>query len=188
MSGLRHDPSRLLEPLERRMLALAAEQRFEEAADVRDRAAALARALRRQRQLDGLLTSGRIVIRDRRRGRRRAPRRPADAGLGARRRAHIRRRRPAPWAHPGPRAQLTFASDAAWAPDDDTAAVGTTGPLGPGPPPLELADELACVAAWLDDQAGRVRLIAAERGLTSSFPRLPTYEPRRAAVTMRRGR
>ena len=60
--GLTHDPSLLLEPLDRRMRALAAEQRFEEAADVRERAAALIQALRRQRRLDGLSHSGRVLV------------------------------------------------------------------------------------------------------------------------------
>jgi hypothetical protein len=45
--------------------------------------------------------------------------------------------------------------------------------------PRELADELTCVAAWLDAQAGKVRLLSAEHGLASPLPRLPTFTPRR---------
>ena len=60
--GLRHRPDLLLAPLEARMRTLAGEERFEEAADVRERAAALAQALRRQRQLESLVQSGRVVI------------------------------------------------------------------------------------------------------------------------------
>jgi DNA polymerase-3 subunit epsilon len=60
--GLTVDPSVLLEPLTARMTALADLERYEEAADMRDRAAALARALARQRQLDALRRAGRIEI------------------------------------------------------------------------------------------------------------------------------
>lgn len=60
--GLRDDPRSLLAPLEDRMRALAVAQRFEEAASVRDRAAALARAVARQRRLDRLRAAGRVVL------------------------------------------------------------------------------------------------------------------------------
>jgi DNA polymerase-3 subunit epsilon len=60
--GLTTEPDLLLDPLERRMRQLAAAHRFEEAADVRDRAAALARALSRQRRLDALVRAGRLVV------------------------------------------------------------------------------------------------------------------------------
>ncbi len=62
VAGLGHRPELLFAPLERRMLALADDERFEEAADVRDRAAALAQALRRQRQFEALVSSGRVVL------------------------------------------------------------------------------------------------------------------------------
>jgi DNA polymerase-3 subunit epsilon len=55
--GLSGEPQLLLGPLEERMRRLAAAERFEEAADARDRAEALVRALgrdRRARRLDGL--------------------------------------------------------------------------------------------------------------------------------------
>ena len=60
--GLSEDPSVLLEPLAAGIAALASAERYEEAADVRDRAAALARALSRQRQLDALRRAGRMEI------------------------------------------------------------------------------------------------------------------------------
>jgi DNA polymerase-3 subunit epsilon len=60
--GLAGEPALLLEPLQARIDALAGAERFEEASDTRDRAAALTAALRRQRQLDGLRRSGRLVI------------------------------------------------------------------------------------------------------------------------------
>ncbi len=56
------DPLAVLEPLSRRMAELAAAQRFEEAADVRDRGAALAAAVHRQRRLDAWRRAGRVVL------------------------------------------------------------------------------------------------------------------------------
>jgi len=41
-----------------------------------------------------------------------------------------------------------------------------------------LADELACVAEWLDRRAGRMRLVSCDGELASPLPRLPTFEPR----------
>ena len=55
-------PAALLEPLEVKMRRLAAEQRFEEAAQMRDRHRALARALERQRAWRALAEAGRIEL------------------------------------------------------------------------------------------------------------------------------
>ena len=55
-------PSIVLEPLHRRMHALAAAGRFEEAASARDRASAFVRAVERQRRLDALQRADRIEI------------------------------------------------------------------------------------------------------------------------------
>jgi DNA polymerase-3 subunit epsilon len=60
--GLTADPGVLLERLGARMRALAEAGRFEEAADVRDRASALSRVLTRQRRLDALRAAGRLVL------------------------------------------------------------------------------------------------------------------------------
>src|SRR5262249_33966088 len=60
--GLVEDPTVLLQPLADRMHALAVAERFEQAADVRPRAAALAHALRRQRRFDVLRQAGHVVI------------------------------------------------------------------------------------------------------------------------------
>ncbi len=54
VEGLTVRPAALLDPLGARIAALAGARRYEEAALVRDRAAALAGALRRQRRLDAL--------------------------------------------------------------------------------------------------------------------------------------
>lgn len=138
------EPSLLLEPLEARMGVLAGEERFEEAADVRDRASALSMAIRRQRRLDGLRRAGRVVIE--------VPGRGGvelDGGLLVR-----------SWT--GPQPPLTF-----------DVATAVSGPL-----PRHLADEVACVAAWLEHEAGRVRLVSCSDLLASPAGRLPKFEPR----------
>ena len=61
--GLTDDPASLLKPLAERMSRLAREERFEEAAETRDRAAALADTVRRHRRLTALRASGRLVVR-----------------------------------------------------------------------------------------------------------------------------
>jgi len=139
--GLTLDPALLLDPLAERMSALANAERFEEAADTRDRAAALARALIRQRRLESLRRSGRLEVED------------PDG-----RRVVLARGR----LLDGP----LFAS----------AADG--GAVERGPLPRELADEVSCVAAWLDAEASRLRVVACDGELASPLPRLPTYEPR----------
>jgi len=60
--GLTRDPSVLLDPLAGRMHAMATVERFEEAAELRDRANALASAIARQRRLDGLRRAGHVIV------------------------------------------------------------------------------------------------------------------------------
>jgi len=65
--GLIHSlssPGGLLAALEARMTRLAAQERFEEAADARDRLRALAEALGRARQERWLTAPGRLVLRE----------------------------------------------------------------------------------------------------------------------------
>jgi DNA polymerase III subunit epsilon len=140
--GLTADPSLLLDPLADRMVALAGAERFEEAADTRDRAAALARALTRQRRLEALRRSGRLEVED------------ADG-----------------------RRVVLAAGRLLEGPLFATAATGDD-PVEQGPLPRELADEVSCVAAWLEAEAARLKLVACDGELTSPLPRLPTYEPR----------
>ncbi len=138
VTGLRGRPGLLLDPLRRRMDALAAAERFEEAADVRDRAAALAAALRRHRRLIGLLATGRLEL-ELQSGSRvtlRGGLLPPVAGVGE--------------------------------PEVDRTGQGV---------PLALADELACVGAWLDANAARVRLVGCDGELASPVPPLPRFEP-----------
>ncbi|MEM8905770.1 MAG: DEDD exonuclease domain-containing protein [Actinomycetota bacterium] len=60
--GLTDRPALLVDPLVERMRALAAKQRFEEAADARDRAAALSGALESRRRVDALVGVGRFEL------------------------------------------------------------------------------------------------------------------------------
>jgi DNA polymerase III subunit epsilon len=139
--ALLYDPEIVLAPLRQRMEALAASDRFEEAADVRDRAAAFAQALHRQRRFDALRRS---------------------------RRVHLE----IPGCEP---AEIC----------DGRLVVPGALDLGPAVPPAdqplprELADELQCIAGWLDQRAHRVRLLHCEGELASSLPPLPTFTPRR---------
>ena len=166
MRGLRREPELLLEPLAERMRALAAEQRFEEAADVRERAAALSLALRRQRRFDALLGAGRLVV--------------EVPGAGGAELHHGRLARAWPLAAPSG-ASGTGTSHGHDAPR--LALVEPTPALADaptGPPTRELADELWSVAAWLDRHAHEVRLVDASGGLASTLPPLPDFEPARS--------
>jgi DNA polymerase-3 subunit epsilon len=149
--GLTVDPGPLCEPLAARMAALAAEERYEEAADVRDRLAALTAAVRRQRRLDGLRRAGAVLVEL-----------PGRGGAELRSGRLVR----------------------SWRDDDGQGVLappdGDVDPGSPGSPlPRELADELSCVAGWLEEQAGRVRLVHCDGELASPLPRLPSYAPGR---------
>jgi len=169
--GLTRDPDLLLEPLRARMVALAGEERFEEAADMRERAAALASAIRRQRRLDTLRASGRLLVEI-----------PGRAGAELRDGRLVRS-----WA-------ITTAGDAAMplpldldpdAPESVVEQLHLAESRRLDPLPKALADELSCVAAWLDREAGRVRVVHCEGGLASPFPPLPSFEPAPVAVSVR---
>ena len=62
VNALLDDPRPLLDALETRMRRLSAQGRFEEAAEARDRAAALERIIARAAQVQGLLDAGEIVL------------------------------------------------------------------------------------------------------------------------------
>jgi DNA polymerase-3 subunit epsilon len=61
--ALRGDPSPIFEPLAARMTRLARQERFEEAAELRDRAAALQRVLERHAEVRALMEAGCLRIR-----------------------------------------------------------------------------------------------------------------------------
>ena len=168
--ALVHDPAALLEPLADKMAALALAERYEEAADVRDRAAALAKALGRQRRLDTLRRSGTVQVEL-----------PGVGGLELAGGRLVRSWADAPRPEAGWDLALPFP-----APEPSVSSGPAERRVSPGPGlalgeplPREHADELLCVARWLDAKAARLRLVHCERGLASSLPLLPTYEPAR---------
>jgi DNA polymerase-3 subunit epsilon len=141
--ALTDDPSLVLGPLATRIRTLAAAGRFEEAADVRDRAAAFARALTRQRRMDAMRRAGRITL--------------DVAGEG---RAVLEHGRLVADDEIGPAAAL---------PPDG-------GAIEDGPVPIELADELTCVAAFMQARAERIRVIECSGELAWPLPALPRFE------------
>ena len=154
--GLLQDPSVLLSPLEEKMLALARAERFEEAADMRDRADALATALRRQRRFDTLRRAGRVIIEI-----------PGRSGAELQQGRLVR-------AWTVDRSGITaLPFDGV---DDPFATVDPTSPTD-GPLGKDEADELACVAAWVDKEAAKIRLVHAEGIFASPYPSLPRYTP-----------
>ena len=62
VTGIESDHRVLLDPLADKMAELARAERFEEAADTRDRAAALSRALRRRQRAQQLRQAGRLIV------------------------------------------------------------------------------------------------------------------------------
>ncbi|HRA34673.1 MAG TPA: hypothetical protein PK748_07085, partial [Acidimicrobiales bacterium] len=67
------------------------------------------------------------------------------------------------------------------APDQLTAALTGTaegaGHEAGTPVPKALADELLCVAAWIDRELPRIRVVSSDGPLVSPAPPLPTFEP-----------
>jgi DNA polymerase-3 subunit epsilon len=160
--GLLHDPAALLGPLEEKMRALAQAERFEEAADVRDRAAALAAALKRQHRFDALRRAGRVVV-------------EVDGSS----QAEIKGGRlVAAWSL-GPQGitavPLPIDLDPA-APDH--VATHAEGDDTPEPLPKALADELACVASWFDRQSHRIKVLHADGDPRPPTLALPSFEVR----------
>jgi DNA polymerase-3 subunit epsilon len=144
--GLTVDPSLLLDPLARRMHAMAAAERFEEAAELRDRASALAGAIARQRRLDGLRRAGRVVL-------------DLPGGIAAELDCG---RLVRTWVDGVAPLDLL----------DRALPLPLTLPL-----PRSDADEVACVAAWLDKEAHRVRVVSCDGELTSPVAALPRFQP-----------
>jgi len=153
VAGLTGRPEVLVEPLHDRMRTLATAERFEEAANVRERLSDLTAALRRQRDLDALVNSGSIVVQ-------------LEHGEALELRHGVLWRG---WPPDDP-TQATL-----W--DDRTDAAARTIEMQPGtlpepgrPVPLELADELAVVAGWLQRHADRIRLVHADSPFASAWP------------------
>ncbi|MEQ8841244.1 MAG: DEDD exonuclease domain-containing protein [Acidimicrobiales bacterium] len=151
---LTKDPGRLLAPLDERIEMLAAAERYEEAADVRDRAEALAGVLRRTRRFDLLRRAGRVRVSI---GEAWAE---FDRGLLVACGAHGRQ--PSLW-HEG----LAIAPPHAPPPRSGRLPV----------PGRDEADELLTIVAWLDRHAADVRLDSVSGVLVEPLPRLPSYAP-----------
>jgi DNA polymerase-3 subunit epsilon len=141
--GLTAEPAALLDPLDRRMRDLAAAERFEEAAEMRDRASALAAAIARQRRLDGLRRAGRLVLDL-----------PGEVAVEL----------------DGGRLVGT------WSPDQLPLATLDVHDAA-APLPRSAADEVACIAAWLDKEAHRVRVVSCDGELASPIRRVPRFAP-----------
>jgi len=152
--GLGPEPHLLLEPLRLRMERLASQERFEEAADTRDRAGALARALGRQQRLDALRGTGRMVL-------------TLCDGSGV----ELDRGRMVRSWRSGGDAQLDLGmAEGCSLPSDE-----------PGRPVAkEAVDELLCVSSWLDKAARRLVVSSLTGHWAVPARRLPTFAaPRR---------
>lgn len=148
--GLTVDPRPLLDPLEARMAKLAATGRYEEAADVRDRAALLGRALGRQRRIDAMRAAGRLRLRvddD--------PLEILDGRLVTEGRGRGRWEELAVSLGPGQ------GSPTSW----------------PTALPPQLADECAALASWLESNAHRVNVLDAEHGWAVRSSAIPDFTP-----------
>jgi DNA polymerase-3 subunit epsilon len=137
--GLTRDPALLLDPLADRMHAMAAVERFEEAAELRDRANALATAIARQRRLDGLRRARHVIV-------------ELDDGV-------------------------VIELDGGRLADDRSGQLRLDVTDDVLPLPRSAADEVACVAAWLAKEAGRVRLISCDGTLASPVTQVPSFAP-----------
>ena len=147
--GLTVDADLLLRPLADRLVKLSDQRRYEEAADLRDRTAALARAIERQRRHDAIRRAGRLHID------------VAGESWAVVERGILRS------AGRAGAAQLDL-----W--DDTVEDAGTPG----APLPRHLVDEVATIVAWLDARAARVRVVDCDAGLAWPSTHVPTSEAR----------
>jgi len=149
------EPHLVLDPLLQHMDALAQAERYEEAADVRDRAAAFADAHRRVRRFDLVHRAGRLVVR-----------------LG-RHRAVIEDGR---LRHTEPADAPSLLTTWTTATVDVTASAVAVRPRAL----VESAavDELSVLAGWLDKNAARLEVEHCEGTLCSPLPRLPDLRGR----------
>ncbi|HEX6237166.1 MAG TPA: DEDD exonuclease domain-containing protein [Acidimicrobiales bacterium] len=197
-AGLGPDPLALLDRLDRRMRAMAEVERYEDAARARDRGLAVVDAHRRQRRFDMLRRAERLVVEvpggrvaELRRGRlvrsAAGPAHPVATGRP------VAPEHSAVPEHPAvPERSGSGGSHAAKPPLPEPARPPAGTAAGPGdqltldlvelppvdgPLPLQMADELACVGAWLDRNAATVRLLHVEGELSSPLPRLPSFRP-----------
>lgn len=145
------EPALVLDPLHERMRALASQARFEDAATVRDRAQAFARAVERHRRVTALLAADRLVL-------------EIDGG-GA---VIESGRMVSAWPAERPVDRGEPLELALWAPTATGLAKGD-------------AAEALVIASWLERNTRRVRLMSCDGELAWPAARLPRFEPRRPA-------
>ncbi|MBC8364018.1 MAG: DEDD exonuclease domain-containing protein [Actinobacteria bacterium] len=150
--GLTGEPQLLLRPLAERMQGLAAAERFEEAADARNGAEALASTLLRQRRIDILRNAGRVRVRI--------------VGHGIAEVINGRLHRTWSDGEPDPVDEPTF---------DEVAP-----PVGPVT--RDEADELNCVATWFEREAHRLEPLHVEGPLAEPLRPIPRFAPRSPAT------
>ncbi len=159
--ALRRQPELLIEPLHAKMNGLALEERFEDAAAVRDRLAALTDLLRRQRRFDRWRDLERLVVRQRN-------------GIAIElRRGRLTRI----WVPPEPHEMAGRLPGTAITAREVEALPPDPGPPGSGPLPMELTDELSCVDSWLNRHAATLRVERIEGTLASPVSELPHFHP-----------
>jgi DNA polymerase III subunit epsilon len=171
------DPAGLIAALSRRTAAAQAEGHYAQAAALRAQGAAIVEAVRGQRALDSLRRTGRMTLDL-----------PGGAGVELQGGVLVRAwaalpaadgRGPAAPRAAGPatgRRSLAVAGRGGQNGLAGAGAVAATPHEGPLPP--HVADELACVAAWLDDNAHRLRPRHVEGVFACPLPRLPSLPPR----------
>ena len=175
VEGLRHRHHLLIDPLVEQMGALAAAERFEDAAAMRDRLTALTDALRRTQRFERLRAADRLVVRS------------AD-GIAMELRRGILTRMWVPPA-PGDPARLAGMSITSRAVE---AVPPDPGSPADGPVALEHADELNWVGAWLEQHARELRIELVEGTWATPVHPIPSFsrpgsdEPRPAAGRSRR--
>lgn len=160
--AIRGDAAELLDPLAARMRELAAAERFEEAADMRDRAAALSYALQRQRRFDRLRRAGRVRLE------------LSDSGLVELDHGRLVRS----W-----RIDRSGIVEVPLPFDDDPAPALFEPGRAPGTAlPAARADELLCIARWLEANEDRVRVLESDGPVFPAEDPLPDFEPARERI------
>ena len=159
VTNLTSRPDLLLAPLSARIEKLAGEQRYEEAADVRDRAEALAGLLRRHRRFDLLRRAGRVRL-----------------GIGN------------SWVEflEGKLSRSGYTADTVelFAPSAPITSLATTTEPLPVPERSE-ADELLTVVGWIERNVHKLTIEEVEGVLANPLPALPTFKPMTKSPTRR---
>ncbi len=161
-------PHLLLERLATRMNRLGEQERYEEAADIRDRAHAVRDVVARRRLIDGLRGAGRLVLRT-----------TGGAGLVIEDGFLVSSR-------PGDSRSTRHlrAGSAPTLPIEDR----DRGPI-PASTVRPAGDtERLLIARWIRDHASELRIIETDHPLTSDIPRLPRFQPRRSGTEPRNRR